>query len=445
MRPAVAPAELPPGTKVVSAGGRREGSIVRLLGAGGQGTVYEIAIGDARFALKWYHDHYVAIDRTLRARLTRAVERGAPTASFLWPMDVMVRPGAGSFGYVMPLRDPAYVGMRALIARPPDRVELSLEQRMTLCARIADSFLELHASGFCYQDINFGNFFLHPTTADVLICDNDNVNVDGAEASIYGTRKFMAPEVVRREALPSTTTDLFSMAVLFFYTLLSWHPLDGRREAGLHVLDAAAELSLYGTEPAFLFDPEDDTNGPVPGAHDPLVARWRSLSPTLRELFVRSFTAGLHQPSRRVLEYEWRAAFLAAHASVFACSACAYEHCAEVAGGAAACARCGAGLALPPIVVIGRAAFAARPGRTLLRHCTAPGGSPDFDAVAGTVERHPCEPNVVGLCNRTEAAWRVRVPGRADATVAPGKTVRLVPGLEIGFGATVGRVTVAGG
>jgi hypothetical protein len=32
--------------------------------------------------------------------------------------------------------------------------------------------------------------------------------------------------VVRRQALPSTKTDLYSMAVLFFYMIFNWHPLD---------------------------------------------------------------------------------------------------------------------------------------------------------------------------------------------------------------------------
>ena len=128
-----------------------------------------------------------------------------------------------------------YVSIRDLIAAPPKRVELDLGRRAKICVQLAESFLELHASGFCYQDINFGNIFFNPETARILICDNDNVNIDGADASIYGTRKFMAPEVVRRETLPNSRTDLYSMSVLFFYTLLGWHPLDGRRE---HEVDA---------------------------------------------------------------------------------------------------------------------------------------------------------------------------------------------------------------
>jgi DNA-binding helix-hairpin-helix protein with protein kinase domain len=444
----VASGQLAPGSVFTSARGRRHGSVMGLLGVGGQGAVYEVGIGNARFALKWYHDHYVDMDQTLRARLTRAVERGAPNSSFLWPLDIVQRPDSRSFGYIMPLRDPAFATMRGLIARPPHRIELTLEQRMMLCARIADSFLQLHASGFCYQDVNFGNFFVNPRTAEVLICDNDNVNIDGAEASIYGTRKFMAPEVVRRMALPSTTTDLFSMAVLFFYALFGWHPLDGQREAAYQVLDAAAEMLLYGTNPVFLFDPNDPSNGPVPGQHAPLIRRWQSLPAVLRDLFVRSFGVGLHDTRKRVLEYEWRAAFVAAHASIFTCEKCDYAHCAEphhaFTGAAPTCLRCGEALMVPPLLACGRSTFAAQPGRELPRHCFVATASPDFGVVVARAERHPSAPGVVGLRNQADFEWTATITGRPPTKVPPGKTVRLVPGMQISFGQAHGRVLGGG-
>ena len=215
----------PPGTLFQTVRGGRVGRTDALLGAGGQGAVYSVEVDGSPFALKWYHPSYASIDTVLRARLSRAIERGPPNDRFLWPIDLVEIEGSGSFGYIMPIRDGAYAGIKDLISAPPRRIELSLAMRATLCKRIAQSFLELHASGFCYQDINFGNIFFNPTNGDILICDNDNVDVDGANASVFGTRKFMAPEVVRRETLPSTRTDLFSMAVLFFYALVGWHPL----------------------------------------------------------------------------------------------------------------------------------------------------------------------------------------------------------------------------
>ena len=166
-----------------------------------------------------------------------------------------------------------------------------------LCLNIAESFFQLHAKGFCYQDISLDNLFFNPSNGAVCVVDNDNVDVNGMPGAIYGTRKFMAPEVVRREAFPSTATDLFSMAVLFFYLLHSWHPLDGRREAEIMILDDEEVVKLYGTQPLFIFDPQDASNGPISGMHDSVVRRWKSLSETMRKLLTRSFTAGINPSS----------------------------------------------------------------------------------------------------------------------------------------------------
>ncbi len=437
--------EFSPGTTFRTWRGGRPGRILQHLGAGGQGAVYAVEVEGRRFALKWYHDSYIAIDTTLRARLSRAIERGAPADSFLWPIDLAEMPGSRSFGYVMRLRAPDFHGMRDLIARPPKRVELPLARRAMLCLNIAQAFLELHANGFCYQDINFGNIFFHAETGEILICDNDNVDTDGAEASVYGTRKFMAPEVVRREFLPSTKTDLFSMAVLFFYALHAWHPLEGRREASIPVLDPQAEMALYGTNPVFMYDPADASNGPIPGTHDVITARWNSLSPALRTLFIRSFTIGLRQPQERVLETQWRNAFAAMVPAVFACSGCGYEHAAHLAAGntigcAESCLACGARLEPPAMLALGRTVVALQAHGGVPAHLLEPGLPINFRRLGASVETHPTNPSIQGLCNMGDATWRATLPDRSAFAVPPGRTLRILPGAMIEFGKVTGVV-----
>jgi serine/threonine protein kinase len=114
--------------------------------------------------------------------------------------------------------------------------------------------------GLCYRDISFGNVFFDPDTGEVLICDNDNVAVDGeGKIGVLGTPRFMAPEIVRGEALPSMHTDVFSLAVLLFYMLIMHHPLEGKRELAIKCLDLPAMNKLYGTDPLFIYDPDDDS------------------------------------------------------------------------------------------------------------------------------------------------------------------------------------------
>jgi hypothetical protein len=333
--------------------------------------------------------------------------------------------------------------MRALISRPPNRIDPPLAVRATLCLHIAQSFLELHSSGFCYQDINFGNIFFHPQTGDILICDNDNVDIDGSEASVFGTRKFMAPEVVRREAMPSTKTDLFSMAVLFFYVLLGWHPLDGRREAAIDVLDASAETSLYGKSPLFLFDPTDLSNGPVAGMHEPIVARWIALPAPVQALFVRSFTIGLRQPWDRVLETEWRAAFAALAAATYACPDCGFEHTA-ILNATLYCASCATPMPTPPLLAVGRGVLSLSPGRQIPVYYLRADRPMDFRTIAATVEVHPMRPDVWGLRNHMAETWRVQLPDSSAVAVPTGRTVRILHGTTIDFGGVSGSFVLDG-
>ncbi|MGQ0660775.1 protein kinase domain-containing protein [Sphingosinicella sp.] len=425
---------LQPGQPFLTVNHRR-GTVGQLLGAGGQGECYHVTVDGLPFALKWYHRNYVEIDTGLRGRLERAVRRGAPTGNFLWPFDLVEIAGSGSFGYFMPLRGHEYVSIRDLIAAPPKRVEIDLGRRAKICVQLAESFLELHASGFCYQDINFGNIFFDPATARILICDNDNVNIDGADASIYGTRKFMAPEVTRRETLPNSRTDLYSMSVLFFYTLLGWHPLDGRREHEVTLMDANAEHRLYGGDPLFIFDPANDENGPVQGYHDAIVARWNSLPSTVRTLFTRAFTKGLVDPGARVLETQWRTALNKVPGAVFQCGYCGFEHVAEIRGKKATarhdCLACRQPMTPPFFLLRGTKSERLGVGDMI-------GGG------KGRVEVHPTRAELVGLRNLTQGPWQVQVPGAGSThEVPPGKTVRLMDGVRIDFGGDSGVVTVA--
>ena len=61
---------------------------------------------------------------------------------------------------------------------------------------IVSAYRILHNNGYCYQDLNNGNFFINPDTGRVLICDNDNVAPDGTHTGIIGKPGYIAPEII---------------------------------------------------------------------------------------------------------------------------------------------------------------------------------------------------------------------------------------------------------
>ena len=416
--------------------------VERLLGAGGQGEVYQCKLGGNSVALKWYYPHYLENDTGLRERLRNAIHLGTPNNKFLWPIELASAEGIQGFGYVMPIRDDRYKGLNDLMM---GRLDPSFRALTTACIQLVDSFLEIHAKGFCYQDISFGNVFFDPDSGDVLICDNDNVVENGkTEGGILGTPRFMAPEVVRDEALPSTETDLFSLAVLLFYLLTISHPLEGKKEADIRCLDAPAMKKLYGTEPVFIFDPQDTSNSPVPGIQDNPLAYWPLYPKFIQNLFIRAFTTGMNTPDQRIRESEWRSALIKLRDSILYCNSCGAENfydgdqLQETGGTLAPCWACEQPIKLPPRIRIDQSVVMLNRDSQLFPHHL--GNAYQFDRPVAEVSRHPTNPNIWGLKNLSDRRWTITTADGAMKDIEPNKSLTLAVGTKINFGQVTGEI-----
>jgi DNA-binding helix-hairpin-helix protein with protein kinase domain len=402
---------------------RRPCTVTRFIGEGSQGSVWEVAVGpDARLAaLKWYFPHTGTPAQ--RASIVHLLDRGAPDQRFLWPSELVELPGEPAFGYLMPLRPATSVGLSELLT---GKVDVPFSIICTLGLELADSFLSLHSEGLCYRDISFGNVFFDPSTGRPLICDNDNVGIDGASPSfVLGTRRFMAPEIVRRESSPNTATDLYSLSVLLFYLLMVGHPLVGRRELDFPTWDDHAESHLFGAQPVFVFDPGDRSNEPLDDLHGPVVENWKLYPDHIRKLFTTAFTTGLDDPRHgRVRESVWRSAMARLRDAIQRCAACRKENFWQ--GGSGNCWFCDRPLAPPLRLVID--------GRTLvLNDDTIVRGHHlshvyDDHRVVARIARHPDRPERWGLRNETSTAWPVTLPSGETTTAEPGRAVGLLPG-----------------
>ncbi len=312
------------GCRVTAAGSGTDLLVLRALGEGSQGVVFEARAHDGEaVAVKWYYAHTATAQQ--RQAIALLVERGAPSRQFLWPTDLVAARGVDGFGYMMPLRPPQHASLSDLLV---GQVDMPFRSVCSLCLELAHSFLQLHAEGLCYRDISFGNVFFDPADGTPLICDNDNVGVDGASpVAVLGTRRFMAPEIVRHEALPSTNTDLYSLAVLLFYVLMMGHPLLGRRELEFECWDDHAESVLFGKDAHFIFDPDDETNRPVPELHASVMRYWELYPTFVREQFTNAFTRGLVDPKNgRVRESVWRVVLARLHDCIIECSNCGRQN-----------------------------------------------------------------------------------------------------------------------
>lgn len=436
---------LKPGQEVQVASSDATCLVEQFLGGGGQGEVYRARLDDTILALKWYFP--TAATPPQRGALEVLIRIGPPNERFLWPMALAAADGVPGFGYLMPLRPARYKGIVDLMKR---RVEPTFRALATAGLDLSHSFLQLHARGLCYRDISFGNVFFDPETGDVLICDNDNVAVDGqSNGGILGTPRFMAPEIVRGDALPSTQTDLFSLAVLLFYLFVVHHPLEGRGEAAIRCMDLPAMTKLYGTEPVFIFDPYDRTNEPVAGYHDNALAFWPIYPQFLRHLFTRAFTDGLRNPQHgRVRESEWRAAMARLRDSIVYCARCGRENFYDAdalrasRGSPGVCWSCGAEVRLPPRLRIGKGVVVLNHDTQLFPHHVDEQRLYDFSRPVAAVAQHPMQPGLWGIQNLSGEQWVSTAPDGAITDVDPGRSVALALGMRINFGRMEGEIRV---
>lgn len=410
--------------------------VVRLLGAGGQGEVYEVSAGGKGYALKWYYERTATNEQ--RTIIDNLISKGTPDGKFLWPKDKIEK--NNTFGYIMDLRPQKFKSIIDLMKR---KTEPTFSTLCMAGINVADGYHKLHASGYCYRDISFGNLFFDPDNGDVLICDNDNVTVNGTrDCSIYGTQRFMAPEIVRGEQPPSTDTDLFSLAVLLFYMFMIHHPLEGAIESNIKCFDMAAMNMIYGKNPIFIWDPVNDSNRPVAGYQDNAIVFWDLYPQALKDVFTTAFTEGLANPRKRILEYQWKDALIQLKNSIIYCPACQSENFYDIQkvknGVEHICWNCKRAISLPPRMKIGNSLIMLNRSSKIYSHHVE--GNYDMATAVGEVNQHPQDPSKWGIRNVSKGIWTYIKKDGASMTVENGKNAPLSAGAKINFGSRVGEI-----
>lgn len=428
--------QLKNGTLLVSESSNRY-KVVSLLGAGGQGEVYDVELNGKHYALKWYYKHMATKEQ--KSILDNLVSKGAPDNTFLWPQDLIFNGWGQSFGYIMPLRPKNYKSIVDMMKR---RAEPSFYTLCRAAYNLTNGYQKLHSMGYSYRDISFGNLFFDPNNGDVLICDNDNVAANGIDNSaVYGTPRFMAPEIVLGKAKPSRNTDLYSLAVLLFYMFMMGHPLEGKLEADIRCMDIHAMNRLYGTNPVFVFDPNNKTNRPVKGYQDNVLIYWDIYPQIIRDLFMKSFTEGLTAPNKRVTEKQWLDAFANLMTGIITCPGCGAEVFfdeSKVASGVAhTCWNCGRATQYPVSIIVGKSRVLLKKGAKLYAHNIY--GNYDMDTVVGEVVQNPNNPNLWGIKNQSKDNWTyIRADGQ-QIPVAVGRSAAIAKDAKIGFGQLIGE------
>lgn len=411
--------------------------VEKLLGEGGQGAVYLVDYNGQKKALKWYKPASLGEKpEKFYASIKNNVMRGSPSKEFLWPEDI-TEWHDGTFGYIMDLRPQGYHDVTDFMLPLPRGVRFrSFRATADAAMHIVSAFRILHNSGYSYQDLNDGNFFINPDTGDVLICDNDNVAQDGFETGILGKPRYMAPEIVTRKKMPDSLSDRFSMSVILFIIFCMGHPLEGKRYL-VPGLPPELQEKLYGTDPLFMFDPDDNGNAPHPVVHKSVIKVWNCLPKYMQEIFTNAFCQNsLNKPVARPKEKDWLDVLTRFRSEIVKCG-CGNEIFVEQ-GRPCKCDGCGHMARIPFRLELSRYSIPAvrdtRIYRCQLGVCNE---TEALNGVAQVVEK--ADTGAQGIRNVTQKRWdAVTLKGTARK-VAPGEVIPLKDGITF----TIENETIA--
>lgn len=414
--------ELKTGEKVTLTNGT-DATIVKELGRGGQGIVYLVEIGAQKMALKWYLNK--PTDWFYR-NLEDNIAKGAPSEAFLWP-EYLTMKKQGYFGYIMKLRPAGYIEFgQYLLARAKFK---SLDAIVNAAMKICEGFKSLHLSGLSYQDLNDGNFFIHPETGDVLICDNDNVAPDGDNSGILGKARYMAPEVVTGTALPDKRTDRYSLSVVLFLLFYGDHPLEGARVLACPCMTEKYEKQFYGSDALFIYDTNDKCNLPVRGVHNNVMRKWPAFPAILRDAFIREFSQEcLKNADKRCLERDWQKTIQKVRDMLVVCPVCREETFVEDTT-APKCINCGKAITIAGTLRINDRNVLLTPDTKVYIDMD---NKPDIQVVSIPSDKYP-----VQLKNITTGNWTVETPSGKLKAVEPGLCMPVKAGLKVNLGGTV--------
>lgn len=395
--------------------------IKAVLGSGGQGTVYRALYRDKEYALKMYFKNKLKRPDMFRDNLSLLTESTEHSSAFVMPL-MLTEDTRDGFGFLMELIPQGYASFTDMLNA---RVKFSgLYSIVNAAIRITMAFRELHNNGKSYQDLNDGGFFIRPSDGDVRICDCDNIAPYGEHLGIAGKPGYMAPEIVRGEKAPDKLTDRYSLAVLLFRLLLRGDPLEGSRVLKSVCLTEEAERRHYGFEPMFVYDPENDANRPVRGVHNNIIKFWQIMPDYIREAFTFSFTTGLHQPEKRLIEKQWLDLLIRLRGDICTCPCGSQSFVNSYqtdADGKLIC-PCGTHFAPPLQLTDGKTRVLLSDGVRLFS---------DDITVTAEVVRNKLNPSLWGLKNHTASTWICTLPNGQEKEIPPQGAAPIFTGTKL--------------
>jgi DNA-binding helix-hairpin-helix protein with protein kinase domain len=209
-------------------------SLGKVLGKGGEGTVYEIA-GRPDQVAKVYH-HPACAEQTAKIEAMTALKNDRLLSLAAWPLDLLRSPQGHPMGLIMPKVD-GHKDIHTLYSPRSRKVEFpNADWRFLVraAANTARAFAAIHETGCVIGDVNHGGIRVSDkATVRLIDCDSFQVSAGGRKYFCeVGVPTFTPPELQGkpfRGVVRSANHDNFGLAVMVFHLLfMGRHPFAGR-------------------------------------------------------------------------------------------------------------------------------------------------------------------------------------------------------------------------
>lgn len=412
---------------------RRGGSVCigEPLTGGGNRWIFPTEYDHQTYMLIWYNrfafgKNSEKVYKDIQTKITY----GAPHSEFFWPVDITEWINGG-FGVMVPEFPREYVGLDDIVSNGKMyRFFKSFKAVIDIMLRIVLAFSHLHDCGYCCQGMNLNSIFVNPHTGRILIADYKNFLREGLPLNELGELGYTAPEIVTGKADPSGQTDRFSMAVILFILLTATHPFKGKRymKSGLTWDD---KHTLFGSDPLFIMDPDNDDNGPDSVAHASVLQIWPCLPDYIKQIFLRVFSQeALQNPMTRPTELDWMRALTRFRSDIVQCPACGNEVFTQD-GRSCRCDACRKMVNIPFRLELEDYSIPAvrnsRIYRCQLGICNE---SEALSPVAQVVEKVD-QPGIYGLRNRSGHRWDAVTSKGATCKVGANEVMPIKAGIQL--------------
>ena len=263
--------------------------IGRLIGSGGEGSVYEHR-SDPGMVIKVLHPQHATPERAAKLQ---AMRNNPPqnAQALSWPNAVEY--DANGLRYQMPKASKgtgtAYRFISANERRQLPQHQQAYEYRTTIGVRIAEAFRGLHAIGVRIGDVNPSNILVR-ADGSVMLIDCDSFQIPSRPGHqpypcVVGSPEYTAPEIDDfQRQFRSQDSDNFALAVLLYQLLGDGsHPYRG--------IDASAHDAVSGIRERikghrFAHNPQGGRWRPVRGQ----MQSWRRMPEPVRNAFQQAFS-----------------------------------------------------------------------------------------------------------------------------------------------------------